>query len=278
MIADLHAHTTASDGELSPEALVGAALRQGVNMLAITDHDTISAYRGLARVVESSLTLISGIEFSASWRRRTVHIVGLNFDLSSRRIGDAASRQQAARIERAEKMAVRLEKRGVSDILAGALEIAGDGQIGRAHFAKYLTRSGVVRTEQEAFRRYLGDGKSCDVQADWLSMEESIDVIRAAGGTAVLAHPLAYKMTRTRLGELAREFAAGGGQAIEVISGAQQPQATATLAALANEFRLRASLGSDFHREGQRWRQLGRLAELPAACIPVWDSWQPVAE
>lgn len=273
MIVDLHTHTNASDGELSPDELVGSAVGRGVGLLAITDHDTISAYARLNRATGSELTLISGIEFSANWRRRTVHIVGLNFDLASSDIAEAARNQQSARVERAEKIAVRLAKRGVGDALAGALEICGDGQIGRAHFARFLTRSGVVRTDQEAFRRYLGDGKSCDAKADWLGLEQAIDTIRAAGGTAVLAHPLAYKMTRTRLGELAREFVAAGGQAIEVISGSQQPQETATLAALASACRLRASLGSDFHREEQRWRQLGRLAELPSACVPVWDSW-----
>lgn len=271
MIADLHCHSTASDGALSPRDLLRRASDGGVELLAITDHDTVDAYAGLDRTHVSGMRVVPGVEFSAQWRGCTIHIVGLGIDLDSPVLATAIDRQQAARAERAEVIAARLNRLGLDDALAGARRIAGDTAIGRPHFAKFLLESGRVKSISAAFKKYLGPGKPGDVKHFWPPIDEVVGWIRAAGGTAVIAHPGKYKLTNTRLGLLVDEFAEHGGQAIEVLCGRQAPDLTKKLATICNDRSLYASCGSDFHVPDQPWSELGRCGPLPPACRPVWE-------
>ena len=132
---------------------------------------------------------------------------------------------------------------------------------------------GAVKSLEEAFKKYLGTGKIGDVKQIWPQLDEVVGWIRDAGGTAVLAHPDKYHLTRSKLHRLADEFIAAGGEAIEVVSGKQDKVRTRELAKLSLEKNLLASCGSDFHQPGKFWAELGQQSPLPENCTPVWDRW-----
>lgn len=274
MISDLHTHTTASDGKLSPAELLGAAADAGVSVLAITDHDTVAGLLELHEPARGQCSVIAGIELSTTWKKTGIHILGLNIDPGNATLAAGIRRQQTAREQRAEIIAARLAKLGLVDTLAGAAAIANDtAQLARPHFAQYLVESGQVGSLQLAYRKYLGPGKAGDVRDFWPPMPEVIDWIAAAGGVAVLAHPGKYRLSKLKLAELVQDFRAAGGRGLEVISGQQEPALTAQLGALANRHGLYASCGSDFHGPGQIWAQLGKVAALPPEALPVWEAW-----
>ena len=273
MLADLHTHSDCSDGSLSPAALLDRAKAAGVTHLAITDHDTIAAYDELTLGADNKLKLVSGIEFSARWRKIGVHIVGLNIDLQSAALRAAVKQQSAARDKRAHEIARKLDGLGFTDTYAGAVRLAGKSNIGRPHFATYLVNSGQVKSTEQAFKKYLGPGKAGDVRENWPEIASVIEWITVAGGTAVLAHPGKYKLTNLRLEELVADFRASGGRALEVVSGKQQSTLTDKLARLAQRNGLWSSCGSDFHHPDQHWADLGEFPALPDICEAVWEHW-----
>ena len=285
MHVDLHSHTDASDGALSPADLCGLAVSRGVELLAITDHDTVAGYRaardclraGAGDSADMPLRLVPAVEYSSIWSSLGVHVVGLGIDVEHTATLAACSYYGEARRRRAGMIGERLAKLGMPGAAEGALALAGSAQVGRPHFARYLVRQGHVRSEEEAFDRYLGAGRPGDIKLLWPELGAVVDSIRAAGGIAVLAHPLKYRLTATRLRRLVADFAACGGGAMEVVVGRQTQQDTLFLARLAEQHGLQASVGSDFHGPGTAWSQLGDIAELPGNCEPVWLRWQDAA-
>ncbi|MGB5347171.1 MAG: PHP domain-containing protein [Woeseia sp.] len=269
---DLHSHTNVSDGKLTPAELLARACDKGVTHLAITDHDSVGAYHALQ--CPAGLSIISGIELSSFWRKRGVHVVGLNIEIDHPGLLKGIRQQQLARQARARKIADRLVKAGLPDVYEAVVKTADAGHIGRPHFAAHLVAAGHVPDMPTAFRKYLGDGKAGDVRDLWPPLDEIIGWIRAAGGTAVLAHPAQYKLTRSKLCELLEDFRAAGGTAMEVISGRQEANVTSKLAGLAQDFDLLASSGSDFHGPDKPWADLGCCPPLPPECTPVWETWQ----
>ena len=269
MKADLHCHTTASDGRLSPPELLQRAADQGVELLAITDHDTVAAYAELPES-PAGLRLLPGIELSTLWLGVGVHVVGLGLDLGSPVLADAVARQTRARQERAGIIAARLEKLGFSGALEGARRHAGDAEIGRPHFAAFLVEAGHVKDVERAFHRYLGAGKPGDVKALWPGLDEAVGWIRAAGGVAVLAHPLHYQMTNTKLRRLVEAFAAAGGQGIEMAPLGAPAGQSDMIIGIARHYGLALSTGSDFHRPGAGV-ELGLSRPVPAGSRPVWE-------
>lgn len=269
---DLHTHSTCSDGALSPDALLERAVEQGVTAISITDHDTVGAYQACLEP-HPALMLIPGIEFSTRWNTTGIHLVGLNIDPQSSAIMDGVARQSQARQERASQIADNLARRGIHDSLDGALALAGGGFIGRPQFAQFLVAAGHVDSAEMAFKKYLGDGKAGDVREHWAGLGEVIGWIRDAGGIAVLAHPLKYRLTRSKLKRLLKDFVAAGGQGLEVVSGNQADQRTQDMGRLCRELQLLASRGSDFHAPGAPWSELGRASTLPHGVTPVWDAF-----
>ena len=269
MHIDLHTHTNFSDGKLSPDDLVQRAIANGVEILSITDHDTVNAYKHLGKTV-NSITIIPGIEFSTFWNKIGIHIVGLKVDLDSDALKEAIAHQHQARRARSEAISERLEKLGVKDALAGTRQIAGNDNVGRPHFAQYLVNTGAAKSINHAFDKFL-DSKSADIKKFWATMPQIVAWIRDAGGLAVVAHPLKYKLTRTKLTEMLDDFIEAGGHGMEVISGKQLAHETSDLAKIGTRKNLLASCGSDFHQPDLHWSDLGKYPPLPKDCKPVWE-------
>ena len=273
---DLHCHSTASDGALSPAALIERAQRQGVSRLALTDHDTTA---GLAEArttaVAANITLIPGIELSANWENRCFHIVGLNINANHRPLAEGCRRIQTIRSERAERIARKLEQKRIPDALNAVKKAAGDGMITRTHFADFLLSQHHVSTQQEAFDRYLGKGKAAYVSTRWAGLEEAVSWITGADGIAVLAHPMRYDLTAAWMKRLLSAFKEAGGRGIEVVYGQNQPEHIRLSADYAQRFELAGSVGSDFHTPANPWIELGRLSPLPSGITPVWELFDP---
>ena len=273
MQVDLHTHTRCSDGSLTPGELIDRAIDAGVDILSITDHDTINAYDDDTINLNSTIRLVPGIEFSAQWRGQGVHILGLNIELDGAEIQSGIASQRDARIERSKLIAERLEKSGIKGSLQVAQKNAGHELVARTHFAHALVELGVVNNFKLAFKKYLGAGKAGDVQTDWAALQEIVGWIQSASGVAVLAHPAKYKLTKTKLKSLVVEFKEAGGQGLEVISGKQSPDVTQYMAKLCEQYEMLASAGSDFHKPGQSWSEVGSVSALPKSCKPVWENW-----
>ena len=271
-LIDLHCHSTASDGRLRPAAVVQAASAAGVRVLALTDHDGVSGLpEAQSAAAEAGLHLVPGIELSTTWNRQGVHIVGLGIDPGSSALNHCISEVQARRRDRAETMAHKLEGFGLSNALQRAQTLAEGGLITRTHFARLLVESGISRDLGRAFKNLLGNGKPADVKIEWITLASAIEVIHAAGGCAVLAHPMKYKLSNTKLRQLFADFATLGGDAVEVCCGNTPSDETQFAAAQTRRFNLAGSVGSDFHDPGQTWIGLGRLPPLPVDITPVWE-------
>jgi len=270
MIYDLHCHSNCSDGELPAEQLIALAIEKKVDVLSITDHDTLLAYEKLA-IQDSQIKILPGIELSTQWQKIGIHILGLNIQLQSGAIQEAVNAQSKARQERAEKIAERLEKAGLKDALDGAKKIAGHAEISRPHFAQHMVACGFSKNVEHAFKKHLGAGKPGDVKQLWASMEQVIAWIKQSGGVPVLAHPHKYKLTRSKLIKLLDDFKEAGGQGMEVLSGSQGKDITEILRDICVQKNLLASMGSDFHSTSTPWCKPGMHAHLPLACTPVWS-------
>jgi len=271
-IYDLHCHSTASDGALSPTELIRRAHEQGVTSLALTDHDTTAGLaEAQAAATASGIRLIPGIELSTSWHDKCFHIVGLGIDPAYGPLAQATQNLQTVRLERAEKIARKLEKKRIPGALEAVKQAAGDSMITRTHFADFLLSQHHVSTQQEAFDRYLARGKLAYVSTPWAELEQAIGWITESGGVAVLAHPLRYKLTANWMKRLLTAFKEAGGQAVEVITSRINADEIKLVAGYAARFELAGSIGSDFHNPENQWIELGRLAPLPPQIKPVWE-------
>ena len=269
---DLHSHSTASDGALSPTELVRRAAEQGVEHLALTDHDTLAGLpeaREAAR--EAGISLVPGVELSVLWGSRELHLLGLWVDPDDAGLCSLVADQMAARERRARAMGERLDKAaGLSDSYDQACALAGTAAPGRPFFARLLLDAGKVRNFQHAFDRFLKQGRSAFVKTPWCELREAVRIIDAAGGRAVLAHPTRYGLTRRKLRQLLTDLVDAGGHGLEVATPGLSHDQRALLSECARDFPLAASAGSDFHSPEQHWLELGRLPELPTGARAVW--------
>jgi len=274
MNADLHCHSTVSDGTLEPEALAARAKANGVQLWALTDHDEISGqHRAIDAAAALGLAYLSGTEISVTFADVTVHIVGLGFDVDDDvlRAGLAATR--GGRRERALEMSDGLAKVGIHGAYDGALQYVGNPElISRTHFARYLVESKVCADTHEVFRKYLVEGKPGFVPHRWATLRNAVTWITQAGGLAVIAHPARYKFSANEEYALFTEFTALGGRGVEVLTGSHSSADALRYAEVAIEFNLLASRGSDFHSPGESHMDLGALPELPAHLTPVWTA------
>lgn len=270
---DLHSHSTRSDGRLSPNELVTRAADYGVTTLALTDHDTAAGLPDAAAAARRhDMELVAGVEISVTWQRRTLHIVGLAFDPDDPTLAHSLARLQTIRAERAAAIGAKLEKLGVHNAFERARSLAGDGQIGRNHFARVLIESGFCDSFQKAFKNYLKPGRNAYVSVEWTALDSAVDAIHAAGGLAVLAHPFGYRFSASWRRRMLGAFTEAGGDAVEVCTGTTNANDIRQIATQTAEHGLYASLGSDFHSPEQHWLELGRVAALPRRVTPVWEA------
>jgi predicted metal-dependent phosphoesterase TrpH len=274
MIPDLHSHSTASDGTLSPTRLVAEAAEAGVEVLALTDHDTTAGLAEAERAaIAHGLTLVRGAELSVTWGGRTIHIVGLHIDPACEPLRAGLARLLEYRAWRAEEIGRRLAKHGIHGAYSGAKALSGGQLVGRTHFARFLVQQRCADSVADVFKRFLVSGKPGHVAGEWASLEEAVGWIRAAGGQAVIAHPGRYGFTRAKMLRLIGAFRELGGAGIEVISGSHSRDDAFVFARYAREERLLASAGSDYHGPEEHWMGLGRLPPLPPGCTPIWLEW-----
>ncbi len=276
---DLHSHTHCSDGSLSPQTLIDRAVNYQIAVLAITDHDTIAGFDIAQEYISEKnipIKLISGIEISTAWQGFEIHIVGLNIDTENAAIQQLITEQQQAREQRAVTIGEKLAKCGFPDAYHDAKKLAGEGSITRAHFAKVLYQQGHVGTMQKAFDQYLGkkgrNTQKAYVKPTWCAIEEAVTAIHAAGGSAVMAHPIRYDLSAKWLRRLIVHFKENQGDALEVVLPQMNPQQRQTMLNYCLEYDLHASMGSDFHHPN-KWSDLGRNLTLPDEAKPVWAMW-----
>ena len=271
---DLHCHSTVSDGLLSPQDLVAHAAKSGVKVLALTDHDDVG---GLAAArlaaAEHGIHFVNGVEISVTWKKRTLHIVGLKFDADNPILKIALDKVRYSRDIRAKEMAAGLAKAGIASAYEGAKAIAKQSILTRSHFAQFLAQNGHAKDVKSVFKKYLVKGKPGFVDSNWMDLESAVQLIIGAGGQAVIAHPGRYDLGMVNMHLLMHEFRMLGGSAIEVVTGSHQPPQYQQFAKIAHKFSLKASLGSDYHGAGLSFMGMGQVPELPASCVPVWDDW-----
>jgi hypothetical protein len=273
---DLHTHSHCSDGLLSPAALVERAAVRLVAILALTDHDTVSGC-GAARLAceQPGIQFVSGIELSCGWREREIHVIGLQVNEHHAGLLQHCAAQLERRRARLSGIAERLTGAGLPGatllrtVLAAAVPT-------RTHLARALHAAGWARDVPAAFDRWLARGRPGYLAAQWPGLEQTVALIAAAGGIAVLAHPHRYALKALHLDALVGEFKAAGGGAIEVSLSGMSPADGDRAAALARRHGLAGSIGSDFHEPDLPWRPLGRFAKLPDRIEPITALLRPV--
>jgi predicted metal-dependent phosphoesterase TrpH len=272
---DLHCHSTVSDGVMAPADVVRRAHANGVDVLALTDHDETG---GLAEAASAAadigLRFVTGSEISVTWAGQTVHIVGLRFDPTNPALLAGLHKTRSGRRERAREIGRRLEAMGMPGAYEGALPYAGNPElISRSHFARFLVDAGYCPDVQTVFTKFLGDDRKAQVSIQWATLEEAVGWILGAGGRAVIAHPGRYKYDQMQFAALFDEFRSLGGEAIEVTTGSHTAEECRHYAQVARNYGFLASRGSDFHSAHESKVDLGRLPPLPSDLTPVWHDW-----
>lgn len=272
--ADLHCHSVVSDGTLTPEDLAARAKANGVELWSLTDHDEIGGqHRAAAAARSQGMAYLTGTEISVTFAGNTVHIVGLGFDPDNTALAQGLAATRAGRGERAQEMAAQLAQVGIHGAYEGALKFVGNPElISRTHFARFLVETQVCRDTNEVFRKYLTEGKPGYVPHRWATLGDAVRWINEAGGLAVIAHPARYKFTANEEYALFSEFKAHGGAGVEVVTGSHTAAEYVTYAAMAEEFGLAASRGSDFHSPDESHTDLGTLPYLPGHLTPIWET------
>lgn len=283
---DLHTHTYISDGTLSPEQLVQAALDLKIHTLALTDHDTMD---GLSRAQtyaqdyaqDQDIQIISGVEISSQWSRPNtqksygVHIVALNMQ-NQAPMQTMLEQQKKVRAERAQAICALLEKCISFDIYPEVLAQV-DGQpdrVTRTHIAKALVEKKIVSRPQQAFDRFLKEGKKAFVKFDGLGLKETIEVIQASGGFAVLAHPTRYDLSATNIRYLIELFAELGGDAVELPPNIEPASTRQMVDKMIEQLGLAVSIGSDFHGDNMPWIKLGNIPRVKEGQVGIWERFR----
>lgn len=278
---DLHTHSNISDGTLSPGELVSAAIQQGIHTLALTDHDTMD---GLALAEQAAqgqdLKIISGVEISSQWSRPatkksySVHVVALNMQ-NPAPLQALLEQQKQIREERAKQICDLLTPLIGQDIYNDVLlKVEGVAdRITRTHIAKTLQEKGIVTRVQQAFDKYIKEGKKAYVKFDGLSLEDTIRVIHDSQGFAVLAHPTRYDLSATNIRYLIEIFAKYGGDAVELPPNIDPASTRQMVDRMIAEHGLKVSVGSDFHGENMPWIKLGNIPRVKEGQVGIWESF-----
>jgi 3',5'-nucleoside bisphosphate phosphatase len=275
MNIDLHCHSTASDGLLRPLDIVRRAAANGVDMLALTDHDDVSGLvEARAEAASLGVRFVDGVEISVTWDGKTIHVLGLGIDPDNSTLNLGLVSVRASRVRRAIRMSESLENAGVQGSFSGAMGyVSNPNIISRTHFARYLVDTQRARDVRSVFQHYLVKGKPGYVPHQWAALADAVAWICASGGIAVIAHPGRYGLAPSGMKALLAEFRDCGGAGLEVVTGSHSPEQYHEFAALAREFGLLVSRGSDFHGEGESRTDLGALPKQFEEMKSVWHIW-----
>jgi 3',5'-nucleoside bisphosphate phosphatase len=271
--ADLHCHSTVSDGLLSPAQLVCRAKANGVTLLALTDHDELA---GLAQASQTAkqegVGFVPGVEVSVTFCDETIHVVGLGIDPCNPTLEAGLQKVREGRDARARQIGHALARAGLPGVYEGACALAKNpSMVSRSHFARCLVQRGVARDVASVFQHYMVPGRPGFIRHEWALLEEALAWIHAAGGLAVLAHPARYRLGQGQMKRLLQGFVAQGGEGIEVVSSAHSSAEMAHFAGVARTHGLLASRGSDFHGPDESRLDLGQIPPLPAGLEPIWS-------
>ncbi|RKG29363.1 PHP domain-containing protein [Acinetobacter tianfuensis] len=278
---DLHTHSNISDGTLSPEQLVRAAHKIGIQTLALTDHDTMDGLNLAASIAqELGLRLISGVEISSQWSRPAtkktygVHIVALNMQHPAPLLAVLEQQKQirAVRAKQICDLLIPLIGEDIYHDVVAKVDHVPD-RVTRTHIAKTLVEKAYVSRAQQAFDKYIKEGKKAYVKFEGLGLEDCIRVIHESGGFAVLAHPTRYDLSATNIRYLIEIFAKYGGDAVE-LPPAIEPLGTRQMVdRMIAEFGLKVSVGSDYHGDNMPWIKLGNIPRVNEGQQGVWESF-----
>lgn len=277
---DLHVHSNASDGTLTPTEVVERAIQNGLSAFALTDHDTIDGVKEamaaakIATAAGKPIRVIAGTEISAEYKHRDIHILGLFINHEKKEFGEFLNRAKLGRVNRNKKMVQNLRDAGLDITLEDMLKENEDAVITRAHFAKQLVAIGAVKTKEDAFRRYLDSNTPYYVPREFFTPEEAIQMIHNAGGIASLAHPLLYKLTRSEVEKLVVYLKSFGLDALETYYSSHTEADEYFVRNLARKQGLKMTGGSDFHGANKPDIELGsgrgRL-KIPASLLDTLD-------
>ena len=278
---DLHTHSNISDGTLSPELLVHAALEKGIHTLALTDHDSMDGLILAENIAKNHpIQIISGVEISSQWSRPStnksygVHIVALNMQ-NPEPLQRLLEQQKKIRAERSKQICDLLIPLIQMDIYPDVIaQVDGEAdRVTRTHIAKSLVAKGVVSRPQQAFDKYIKEGKKAYVKFDGLGLEETIKVIHESKGYAVLAHPTRYDLSATNVRYLIELFAQHGGDAIELPPAIEPLSTRQIVDRMIQQFNLKVSVGSDFHGDNMPWIKLGSIPKVKEGQVGIWESF-----
>lgn len=278
---DLHTHSNISDGTLSPEQLVHAAIEKGIHTLALTDHDTMDGLILAEQAVkDAQIKIISGVEISSQWSRPAtkksygVHVVALNMQ-NPAPLQALLEQQKKIRAERAKQICDLLTPLIGEDIYLDVIAKVDHipDRVTRTHIAKVLVEKKFVSRPQQAFDKYIKEGKKAYVKFDGLGLAETVDIIHQSGGFAVLAHPTRYDLSATNIRYLIEIFAKFGGDAVELPPAVEPASTRQMVDRMIAEFGLKVSVGSDFHGENMPWIRLGNIPRVKEGQMGIWESF-----
>ncbi|MFW2077776.1 PHP domain-containing protein [Acinetobacter sp. ULE_I010] len=279
---DLHTHSNISDGTMTPELLVHAAIEKGIRTLALTDHDSMDGLMQAEEVAKNQpIQIISGVEISSQWSRPTtnksygVHIVALNMQ-NPEPLQRLLIEQKKVRAQRSKQICDLLIPLINQDIYADVLaKVDGEpDRVTRTHIAKTLVEKGIVHRAQQAFDKYIKEGKKAYVKFDGLGLQETIQVIHESQGFAVLAHPTRYDLSATNIRYLVEIFAQYGGDAIELPPSIESASTRQMVDRMIEQFGLKVSVGSDFHGDNMPWIKLGNIPRVKEGQVGIWESFK----
>ena len=271
MKIDLHSHSFYSDGVLSPSEVVKLASHAGCELFSLTDHDTTEgSAEAKLEADKLNLSLINGVEISAFWRNMAIHILGLGIDINNDILQTGLEHNQKLRKERAEKIALSLWRSGIKDALEKTQSFSKTDMLTRTHFAQMLISEGYCKDMKAVFRRYLTGKKPGGVSVEWKGFDEVVHWIHAAGGKALIAHPLRYRMTNTKIKKLLIDFKGVLGDGVEVVTGTSTEEEVKLSNQWAKDYNLLASCGSDFHGWPNQRVRIGNLRDLPDPEKAIW--------
>ena len=264
MIVDLHTHSYYSDGVLSPKDIVMKALNAGCHFLSLTDHDSVEGLEeAFIYSKDLNLNFIQGVEISAKHLSQSIHIVGLGVNPYNKPLLDGLMKNNKLRINRAKEIGKSLAHAGIENAYEKTKSLSKTKYITRTHFAQMMIREKICNNLPSVFKKFMTGNKPGAVKVDWASSAEVIHWIHQSGGLAILAHPLRYKLSLTKMKKLVSELKEIGLDGIEIVNSFSSLDDIAKSKKIADEYELLYSCGSDFHGWSNQSIELGR--------IPLYD-------